>query len=50
MGWCEDMRKITPAKLLRLLEGIETSPAEDVDEHIKIPARIALERMLQVCS
>ncbi|SKA80921.1 quinolinate synthetase [Paucidesulfovibrio gracilis DSM 16080] len=50
MGWCEDMRKITPEKVADLLENIAQEPAEDVAEHVKFPARTALERMLQACS
>lgn len=50
MSWCDDMRKTTPEKLAALLENIDSARPEDVAEEIKLPARLALERMLQACS
>ncbi|WP_027189259.1 quinolinate synthase NadA [Paucidesulfovibrio longus] len=50
MGWCEDMRKTTPDTLADLLERIDSARPEDVAEAIRIPARLALEKMLQACS
>lgn len=49
-SWCEDMRKTTAQKLADLLENIDTVRPENVAEEIKLPARLALERMLQACS
>jgi len=47
---CEDMGKITLKKLASLLENIENETPVTVSDDIKEPARIALERMLEVCS
>lgn len=47
---CEDMGKITEDKLAALLAKLDTAIPVDVPEDIKIPARLALERMLNVCS
>ncbi|MBI9078365.1 MAG: quinolinate synthase NadA [Pseudodesulfovibrio sp.] len=47
---CEDMGKITVDNLALLLENIEESTPIDVIDDIKKPAKLALERMLEVCS
>jgi len=47
---CEDMGKITLDNLATLLENIETETPVTVSNDIKEPARLALERMLEVCS
>ena len=47
---CEDMGKITVANLASLLENIETATPVDVAEDVREPAKLALERMLEICS
>ena len=47
---CEDMGKITLENLASLLENIENSPPVDVSNDIREPARLALERMLEICA
>ena len=47
---CEDMGKITVDNLAALLENIENATPVDVSEDIKAPAKLSLERMLEVCS
>jgi len=47
---CEDMGKITLDKLAALLENIENATPVDVENDIREPAKLALERMLEVCS
>lgn len=47
---CSNMAKITEEKLADLLQNLETAPVESVSEEIREPAKIALERMLQVCA
>jgi len=47
---CEDMGKITLDNMASLLENIEKSSPIDVTTNIKKPAKLALERMLEVCS
>ena len=44
------MGKITLEKLASLLENIENSPPVDVSNDIREPARLALERMLEICA
>lgn len=47
---CEDMGKTTPENLAALLASIEKATPVDVPNSIKEPAKLSLERMLQVCS
>ena len=47
---CEDMGKITVQKLADTLENLDSALPVSVDNDIKKPARLALERMLAVCS
>lgn len=47
---CEDMAKITLENLAGLLESIETATPVEVPDEIKKPAKLSLERMLEVCS
>lgn len=47
---CEDMGKITVDNLAEKLENLDTATPVTVDEAIKAPAKLALERMLTVCS
>ncbi|GAB1409168.1 quinolinate synthase NadA [Desulfovibrionales bacterium] len=47
---CSNMAKITPAKLLHTLHRLGTATPVQVREDIASPARLALERMLAVCS
>lgn len=49
-SFCSNMAKITEKNLADLLEHIETAEQEDVDKNIRIPARKALERMLEACA
>ncbi|MGE4552014.1 MAG: quinolinate synthase NadA [Desulfovibrionaceae bacterium] len=46
-GRCDDMAKITEAKLAALLTNLEADPPVTVDPAVKEPARLALTRMLQ---
>lgn len=46
-GRCEDMDKITEAKLAALLQNLEDDPPVTADPTLKAPARLALTRMLQ---
>ena len=50
MSQCEDMAKITLANMASLLENIENATPVEVPEEIKAPAKLSLERMLEVCS
>lgn len=50
ISMCSNMAKITEEKLADLLTRLETTPYEDVSADIRTPAKIALERMLKVCS
>ena len=47
---CDDMAKITVDNLSKLLENIKTAPPVHVSDAIKKPAKLALERMLEICS
>ncbi|WP_432736331.1 quinolinate synthase NadA [Maridesulfovibrio sp. FT414] len=47
---CSNMAKITEENLANLLVNLEATPYEDVSDAIRKPAKIALERMLEVCS
>ncbi|WP_319466731.1 quinolinate synthase NadA [uncultured Pseudodesulfovibrio sp.] len=47
---CEDMGKTTEENLAALLENIDKATPIDVPDDIKAPARLSLERMLEVCS
>lgn len=47
---CEDMGKTTLENLSALLESLDEDTPVDVPEDIKAPAKLALERMLEVCS
>lgn len=47
---CEDMGKITLVNLAALLEDIENVKPVEVEDSIKEPAKLALERMLKACS
>ena len=47
---CADMSKITVNNLAQTLASLETAAPVTVSEDIKKPARLALERMLAVCS
>jgi len=47
---CEDMGKITLDNLAALLENIENETPVTVSDEIREPARLALQRMLDVCS
>lgn len=47
---CEDMGKITLDNLAALLENIDNTPPVTVSDDIREPARLALQRMLDVCS
>jgi quinolinate synthase len=48
-SYCSNMAKITEKKLADLLQSLETASYEDVSDEIREPARIALQRMLDVC-
>ncbi|MUM78426.1 quinolinate synthase NadA [Pseudodesulfovibrio sp. F-1] len=50
LSQCDDMAKITTTNLAALLRDIETSTPVEVDEDIKAPARLALQRMLDACA
>ncbi|WP_285904981.1 quinolinate synthase NadA [Pseudodesulfovibrio pelocollis] len=50
LSQCDDMAKITTDNLAALLRGIETATPVEVDETIKTPARLALQRMLDACA
>jgi len=47
---CEDMAKITVEKLAHTLENLETATPVTVSDAVKEPAKLALKRMLEVCS
>lgn len=47
---CEDMAKVTLDNLSALLESIEDATPVDVTDEIREPSKLALERMLEVCS
>lgn len=47
---CSNMAKINEKNLANLLQNLETATYEDVSDEIREPAKIALERMLQVCA
>lgn len=47
---CVDMGKTTVDNLAALLEHIKTAPPVDVPNDIKEPAKLSLERMLEVCA
>lgn len=47
---CEDMGKITLHKLAKTLESLKSTTPVTVSNTIKEPAKLALERMLAVCS
>ncbi len=49
ISYCSNMAKITEKNLAELLQNLETAPYEDVSDDIREPARLALERMLEVC-
>lgn len=47
---CEDMAKVTVDNLATLLENIENATPVDVTDAVRDPSKLALERMLAVCS
>lgn len=47
---CEDMGKITVDNLAETLKNLDTAAPVTVSDDIKKPARLALERMLAICS
>ncbi|GFK94347.1 Quinolinate synthase A [Fundidesulfovibrio magnetotacticus] len=47
---CSNMEKITEPNLARLLENLDGSPSVEVDEALKEPAKLALQRMLDACA
>ncbi|NDV20535.1 quinolinate synthase NadA [Pseudodesulfovibrio sp. JC047] len=47
---CDDMAKITVPKLAHTLVNLETATPVTVSDAVKEPAKLALERMLEVCS
>lgn len=47
---CDDMAKITVEKLAHTLDNLETATPVTVSDAIKEPAKLALKRMLEVCS
>jgi quinolinate synthase len=49
-GYCEDMAMITEEKLAALLTRLDTALPVQCSEIVAAPARLALERMLKVCS
>ncbi|WP_320175563.1 quinolinate synthase NadA [Maridesulfovibrio sp.] len=49
ISFCSNMAKITEKNLAGLLQNLETAAYEDVSDDIREPARLALERMLEVC-
>ncbi|OEU71662.1 MAG: quinolinate synthetase [Desulfovibrio sp. S3730MH75] len=50
VSFCSNMAKITEQKLAELLQNLETADFEDVSDEIREPAKVALERMLEVCA
>ncbi|SDL19171.1 quinolinate synthetase [Maridesulfovibrio ferrireducens] len=50
VSFCSNMAKITEQKLAELLQNLESAEFEDVSDNIRIPAKVALERMLKVCA
>lgn len=50
ISFCSNMAKITEKNLAELLQNIESASEEDVEDDIRIPARKALERMLEACA
>ncbi len=48
--YCEDMAKISEAKLAHLLKNLEQTKAVEIDMLLAEPARLALQRMLKACS
>ncbi|WP_320169708.1 quinolinate synthase NadA [Maridesulfovibrio sp.] len=50
ISFCSNMAKITEENLANLLLNLETAAFEDVSDEIRKPAKIALERMLEVCA
>lgn len=49
ISYCSNMAKITEKNLAELLQNLELVPYEDVSDDIREPARLALQRMLDVC-
>ncbi|MBU1611848.1 MAG: quinolinate synthase NadA [Proteobacteria bacterium] len=49
-GYCEDMAKVTVEKLGDLLSRLETAVPVETEQSIVIPARLALQRMLDACA
>jgi quinolinate synthase len=47
---CSNMEKVTEPNLAHLLQNLDASPHVTVDEALKEPARLALERMLAACA
>lgn len=47
---CSNMEKVTEPNLAKLLENLDSSPHVTVDEALKGPAKLALERMLAACA
>jgi quinolinate synthase len=47
---CSNMEKVTEPNLARLLSNLDSSPAVEVDEALKDPAKLALTRMLAACA
>ncbi len=50
LSYCEDMAKVTQEKLAGLLARLDNAVPVETTEVIAAPARLALERMLEVCS
>ncbi|MFZ5427254.1 MAG: quinolinate synthase NadA [Thermodesulfobacteriota bacterium] len=47
---CSNMEKVTEPNLARLIANLEAAPHVTVDESLKDPAKLALERMLAACA
>lgn len=50
ISYCEDMGKTTEENLAALLQRIEEAVPVDVSDDVRAPAKLALERMLEVCA
>ncbi len=47
---CSNMEKVTEPNLARLLASLDSAPTVQVDEALKDPAKLALDRMLAACA
>jgi len=47
---CSNMEKVTEPNLARLITTLDSAPTVQVDEALKDPAKLALERMLKACA